>query len=138
VSRLSSLGVGDIIKSKRTLRVTDVTPAGNVYFADVQNGKRFAIVDQSTEGSWSFDLIAKAPKPRPKVGDKISGEVVRDTKWKRGTVIKAPVHIYVLTEDGDWYSPGAHGHAPLDLQDTRVSSRYLAAAGVDFEVVYLP
>lgn len=134
--KLSSLAYGDTIEVRHTVKVDRVALGGRSILVRDRRGMSYGYDMDFAR----FDLIAKAPKPRPKVGDKIDGKTVRDTKWKRGTVIKAPVHIYVLTEDGDWYSPGVHNGRAIDLYDTRVTSNYLAMTpqGTEFEVVYLP
>lgn len=103
---LSLLRKGDIIKGVRTM---EVTSAGNIYtyLRDVQDRQVFVIrTDGSENGSWYYEMVKRVPR-EVKAGDVLTGAEVKAHQWKRGSHLVGELaqHHFVLTSEGDWFSP---------------------------------
>lgn len=104
---LGSLKPGDIIQTTRTHRVL-AKQEHFVKTADVQNGDiAFGITldRDSNHGSLRVEVVKKAA-PKPRVGDALTANQVRDIQWKRGTVLTdGEGFVYLLSARGHWVSP---------------------------------
>lgn len=93
---------GDLVKLTRTLRVHNTDGEGNLYGRDEKSGIRFEVLKG---GSLKLELLHRS-KPKPRVGDVLTGPEVRETQWKRGTVLSnimsTRTSAFILTADGDW------------------------------------
>lgn len=127
---VATLGEGDIIKTTRTHKVYSVLDNG-VGTEDALTGVRFWIGTGIDHGSLKVELVKKA-KPKVKVGDVISGKLLKEIPWKRGTVIKATRFVYVLTSDGEWFSPGDGWSRDDSFTFDQLSVHH------SIEVIYLP
>lgn len=138
---LSGVGVGDVLVSTRTLKVTD-RKGKFVYLEDVNSGYPFRLIDGKDHGSWKFQIVEKG-KRKYKIGDRISGNEVRDHMWKRGTVIRrvsdafAYDAFYVLLTNGAWKVTVIADYddyvsSVVEFSDFHYSDH------PDFEIVYLP
>lgn len=88
--RLDRYAVGDIVEMRRTGKV--VKSAGTVdghylEMADTKTGYRFGIME-GNGNAYRVEMVLRAPRPKPKQGDIITGAQVRDTQWKRGTIFR--------------------------------------------------
>jgi hypothetical protein len=109
---LATLEKGDILKLSATLRVKSRDEVG-VITEEVRGGGLWAISPEDGETSAKLEIVSKAAKAAParqlfRVGDPISGEMLRKVMWKRGTVV---IHrgsyrdsAYALRRDGRWQS----------------------------------
>lgn len=136
-ANLSGLGIGDVLVGSRTLKVTDRV-GGRVYFEDVDSGHRFTLNDGEEKGTWAFSVIQKA-KRKYKVGDRISGNEVREHQWKRNTTLLwvgddgNDGGIYVLRSDGIW------AMSDVEWEDTdTLNFNDFGGDKPSFEIVYLP
>lgn len=112
--KLDRFGVGDIVQTRRTHRIERVFKDGGLRIADVQTGTTFHVSPTADHGSLRVDLVLKAPKARPKPypGAVLTGQEIRDTWWKRGTIIRCVesdqgtpargLSSLVLQGDGEW------------------------------------
>lgn len=136
----SKLAVGDVIETRRTLRVTAKDPKG-VGLADAQSGLPFHVTHGvDDQDSLHFFVVKKAAKPRPKVGDEITGEQLLDTQWKRNTVLSHGPYVYMLTSQGEWFSPAVLEDGEPDERDKTYSFEQLMhyQRTEPFKVEYLP
>jgi hypothetical protein len=109
---LATLEKGDVFKLSATLRVKSRDEVG-VITEEVRGGGLWAISPEDGETSATLQVVSKAAKAAParqlfRVGDPISGQMLRKVMWKRGTVV---VHrgtrrdfAYSLRRDGRWQS----------------------------------
>lgn len=117
-----ALGLGDVVQSRRTYRVTSRGPGDldtwtepYVKLADVQSGARFTLRPDDLDSSIRIELVKKA-KREYKVGDVLSSDEHKAHMWRRGSVVdlaNVPGNLFVLFEDGKWYqvdAPGLDGY----------------------------
>lgn len=95
---------GDRIRATHTVEgvVDYISSLGTIYLTN-----RAAVIPGTAH--WTTDVeLLKHPKGEP--GDVITGQRLRDTWWKRGTVIYSPDDdsAFMLHADGRWYSGGAN------------------------------
>jgi hypothetical protein len=99
---------GDIIKVTRTVKVHTYQndPSGYLVTHDVQSGDSYRV--DARGGSLKIELVCKAAKTRPQVGDVLTGKQIRETQWKRGTYLVSPLENvtdgYALQPNGKWRS----------------------------------
>lgn len=88
---LGTLGEGDVVRISRVVRLSGPatnSPPSNLtrlYGSDTQSG---APTGHSITGNAKVELIAKAPKPKPKAGTVLTGAEMSDIWWKRGTIFR--------------------------------------------------
>src|SRR3954471_5776271 len=98
--------VGDIIKTHRTLEVTQKGPVG-LYGRDPRNGDTFYV---APGGTLTYEIVSKAKPPEPKVGDTITGAQLLDLPWPAGTVVESQAGAVYLritpyrSDQSDWRS----------------------------------
>lgn len=131
---LSGVGIGDVLVSTRTLKVTD-RKGKFVYLEDVNSGYPFRLIDGKDQGSWKFQIVEKG-KRKYKIGDRISGNEVRDHMWKRGTVIRwvSDATLYVLLTNGTWKVIADYD----DYVPVVEFSDFHHSDDPEFEIAYLP
>lgn len=136
---LRSLGVGDVVDVIQTFRVVDKTDEF-IAFDDVQESAyapSLLLSFNNQLGSVRIGIVKKAAKPKPKVGDVLSGAEIREHQWKRGTMIScvphSPDHAIVLFADGDLHGVGSidgFGSEPFGFDELDPDA--------DFTILYLP
>lgn len=139
---LETLKVGDRFTTHRNHEVVEVG-SGFIRTKDEFNDEiRFGVPIKADHGSLSVTEIERA-KRKLKVGDELTASEVRDHSWKRGTVLTSGGYTYVLTAEGDWFSPGRYAPAPWRddpwEQDLRVQFTDLDMGDeYQYKVVHLP
>lgn len=130
--KLDDLRVGDVIRTTRTHKVRKVEPAF-VGIADVNSGQTFGIARDADHGTLSVEVVKKAAKAKPKVGDVLTADQVREHQWKRGSVLSDQEgYVYTLSAKGFWFSPDE-----ITETDSHVSFAELEY-GSELTVVHLP
>lgn len=95
------------------MRVQDIHPGDvvqvyrNITVNEVGRGRLGAYVAGEGEvfnsRSFKFKLLQRKRPPKPKAGDTITGKVLQETMWKRGTLVRDIYgSLYVLTAEGKW------------------------------------
>lgn len=140
---LETLKVGDRFTTQRVHEVVE-TANGYVRTKDVNNDEiRFGVPIKADHGSLSVVDVQYA-KHKPKVGDELTADEVRAHQWKRGTVLTGNGYTFVLTSEGDWFSPGKLAPSPWRADpydgETRVTFADLhdELDGAALTVVHLP
>jgi hypothetical protein len=108
---VKKLRKGDVIESRRTMQVADVTISGRVYLEDVQSRQRFSISPIDAESTLKINVILQA-KTKPQSGDVLTGDEIVAREWKPGTVVESvrnPGDLYILQDDGRWASSFSSG-----------------------------
>jgi hypothetical protein len=108
---VKKLRKGDVVESRRTMQVADVTISGRVYLEDVQSRQRFSISPIDAESTLKINVILQA-KTKPQSGDVLTGDEIVAREWKSGTVVESvrnPGDLYVLQGDGRWASSFSSG-----------------------------
>lgn len=137
-SVLDGLAVGDIVEYRRTVRVA-ASKCSEVYFTDVQSGRALRVDHPDSTGSLQISMIQKAAKPHPKPGDVITGKQVKETHWKRGTVLLKKGFTFLLLASGEWQTAGSDSFwLNDDLDDDLVLQFGSLQNSAEFTVLHAP
>ena len=130
-SAIDDFQVGDLVKFSRVFRVTHVNKNGldgvdeksgvGLYFSSI--GSRLG-----GEDATRYELLHR-PTPKPAVGSVLSSQKIRDTMWRRGTILLNDRGASLtLRKDGTWLRSDGES---FEFED-------FWASWHDFTLIYLP
>lgn len=106
---------GDVVKLTQTLRVTHIHDDA-ITTQDVRNRHEVWLV--SIDDTVRLEMVKKAARPKPQVGDVLDGAEIIKAQWKRGSVIRCTLQAglspIVLFADGKWRDVGGVGSYSFD------------------------
>ncbi len=118
---LAGYAVGDIVQTHRTHKVVR-TGVGGIELHDVKAAQQFYVSADADHGTLHIEMVKKAIKPKPKMGDIITGRQLNDIWWKRGAVVRwsgesGVSYVYILQANGTWDSSSGGTSIPFRCFD---------------------